>query len=374
MLNVETTSDFSKSFESSHDITSKKQGKYELNRQYLQDTRYMNKLIQSLPITSSGVLTLRYLVECHQDFGKINPSIDEISEVVKFKTRNSTTRTLNHLAEEGLLIIQSNFERVSGKTTYRQTTNSYEMTSLLEKYYDMALVEKELKTLEKDIRCTRRKRNKIKLEEKKNEILERLADADHACTELKKEICKKNLEVPSLLEPKGEEKEVAVKNEERSIEKKEEKPTEKKKEILKEVKPPKETSPQEKQASSQKSFKLKDSRLAPYTIIDYANIPLSPQETEKNFKEKLDSSSRGELVGKKKERVSTVVEGKPCGKKKKFLDIVLAEDPFIRQEIQTCMLRDSANGTDLKDIIAKIKSKEDLLRYREQGLRGLFET
>lgn len=166
MLNVETTRDLSKPFQLSSDISSKKQEKYELENQYLKDTRHMNKLIQSLPLNSSGVLALRFLVERYQDFGEINPSIEEISEVVKFKAKNSTTRVLSQLAEEGFLLIQSNFERVKGKSTYRQSTNSYKITNLLQKFYEFSCVGKEFKNLEKKIRCTRSKKKKQKKEGK----------------------------------------------------------------------------------------------------------------------------------------------------------------------------------------------------------------
>lgn len=194
--------------------------------------------------------------------------------------------------------------------------------------------------------------------------MERLADADHACDELKNEIKNRDPERPSLLETRGEERKAEGKKEpllsgEMAEEKK-----------PKASAPPK--SPPRKPPTYQNLPPKSSSGLAPYTSIDYANIPLTPEKTVQQFREpplRKESTENSflEREEESKNHLEGEIEEAPAKKKKTFLQLALEEESAVRREIQDRMLHESTCGVNIRELFAKIDTREKLLLYRDQG-------
>ena len=147
---------------------------FELEPLTLNNNKQMRRMIRSLPVTPSAALALYSIISHFQEEGTANPSIETIRKDSKLKSRSGTKKMLSRLVQEGYLLIQHNFEINQDTSSYKQTTNGYTLTKLLESSLEKEFVFDELKALKKKEKLALKKQKKEAsnaVKEKKDEWL-----------------------------------------------------------------------------------------------------------------------------------------------------------------------------------------------------------
>lgn len=121
---------------------------YELEPWLIDDCRYIQAAIFSLPIKPSGILGLEFLANFYAEHGSMNPSIASIAEYAKFKTHAATKKMLMSLQTDGFLLIADNFDPVPSCESTRRTVYSYTLTKNIRFHYEKYLVRKRVRDLE----------------------------------------------------------------------------------------------------------------------------------------------------------------------------------------------------------------------------------